>query len=165
MSTLRNAQTASNSRAKLALFPFISISFASVRWATSWTKLSSPRNRWVDGLVVLLVMPLLHSLFEKSLGPPPGRSNLAAELAEDLLRIDFDRTGLTQVSADTAPSVSRRIDGYFQPSGIEMDIAHQFKQICISIAQYRFVTALKQMADLFAGKIEPVSFTQSILAF
>ena len=102
----------------------------------------------VEGLLVPLVMPLLHALFDKSLVAPPCRPNLAAELAEDLLRIDFDRTDPTQVCADTAPSVPPRIDGHFQSSRIEMDIAHQFKQIRISIAQYRFVTALKQVADL-----------------
>jgi hypothetical protein len=98
----------------------------------------------VESLVSTSRHALLHPLFDKSLVSPRGVTTWLPNWQEDLLRIDFDRTGLTQVCADTAPSVPPRIDGHFQPSGIEMNIAHQFKQIRISIAQYRFVAALKQ---------------------
>jgi len=62
---------------------FISISFVSVRWTASWTKLSSPEKPLVEALIVLLVMPPFNPPFEESLIIPPGRPNLAGELAEN----------------------------------------------------------------------------------
>ena len=42
-----------------------------------------PEKPLVEALVVLLVMPLFHPLFEESLITPLGRPNLAGELAEN----------------------------------------------------------------------------------
>ena len=51
-------------------------------------------------------MPPLHPIFHETLVAPPGRSELGAELAEHFLRIDFDRTCLTEIHAVTAPLIA-----------------------------------------------------------
>jgi hypothetical protein len=77
---------------------------------------------------------------------------MAAKLAEECACVST-LTGPTQVCGDTAPSVVPGIEGHFQPSGIELNVEHQVKQIPNSIAQYRFVTAVKQVADLVMAPI------------
>jgi len=108
----------------------------------------------VERVVVFLLMPLLHSLFHKSLVRRPGGPDLAAQLAQHCLRIDFDRTCLTQVGGDTALALAPGINGHWQPCGIEMNVAHQFKQARIAVAQDRFETALKQVPDLAMAPVK-----------